>query len=148
MLIQARRIQDLPSWPRFPLPQPELERDRLGFARYFDNHDGCSLPPNWLAHGDEEYTQLVSDIKSHETFHTHFQVWESQYRDPRFLSKLTLGQFGSQVELELHDWLHMRWASVARDPASRCRWHVARMILPSAGSSRKTTFSPTRFHRT
>ncbi|RMU06454.1 PvdJ/PvdD/PvdP-like protein, partial [Pseudomonas savastanoi] len=116
MLIQARKIQDLPSWPRFPLPQPELERDRLGFARYFDNHDGCSLPPNWLAQGDEEYTQLVSDIKSHETFHTHFQVWESQYRDPRFLSKLTLGQFGSQVELELHDWLHMRWASVARDP--------------------------------
>ncbi|WP_073173257.1 twin-arginine translocation signal domain-containing protein [Pseudomonas asturiensis] len=118
MLIQARRIQDLPSWPRFPMPQPELERDRLGFARYFDNHDGCSLPPNWLAPGDEEYTQLVSDIKSPETYHTHFQVWESQYRDPRFLSTLTLGQFGSQVELELHDWLHMRWASVARDPAN------------------------------
>jgi hypothetical protein len=118
MLIQARSIQPLPSWPRFPLPQPELERDRLGFIRYFDNQDGCSLPPNWLAPGDDEYTQLVSDIKSTETWHTHFEVWESRYRDPRYLSTLTLGQFGSQLELELHDWLHMRWASVARDPAN------------------------------
>ncbi|GFM81554.1 Tat (twin-arginine translocation) pathway signal sequence domain-containing protein [Pseudomonas cichorii] len=118
MLIQARQFQELPSWPRFPLPQPELERDRQGFARYFDNHDGCALPPPWQANGDAEYSQLVSDIKSDETFSTHFQAWESQYRDPRFLSKLTLGQFGSQVELELHDWLHMRWASVARDPSN------------------------------
>lgn len=118
MMIQARKIQDLPSWPRFPGPQPALERDRPGFARYFDNLDGCSLPPEWLAPGDAEYTRLVSDIKSPETYHTHFEVWESRYRDPRFLSKLTLGQFGSQVELELHDWLHMRWASVARDPAN------------------------------
>jgi hypothetical protein len=31
---------------------------------------------------------------------------------------LTLGQFGSEVELGLHDWLHMRWASVPRDPSN------------------------------
>src|SRR5690606_24883139 len=49
MLAAARALQPLPSWSRFPLPQPELERDRLGFARYFDNLDGCSVPPTWLA---------------------------------------------------------------------------------------------------
>lgn len=118
MLGMARRFQDLPSWSRFPLPQPELVRDRAGFARYFDNHDGFALPPTWLASGDDDYTRWVSDIKLSDTYHSNFEVWESQYRDPRYLSRLTLGQFGSELELGLHDWLHMRWASVPRDPSN------------------------------
>ncbi|WP_421549525.1 PvdJ/PvdD/PvdP-like protein [Pseudomonas sp. QD4] len=118
MLGTARSLQPLPSWRRFPMPQPELLRDRAGFARYFDNHDGYALPPTWLAEDDAEYTQWVSDIKSAETYNSNFQVWESQYRDPAYLAKLTLGQFGSEVELGLHDWLHMRWASVPRDPSN------------------------------
>jgi hypothetical protein len=138
MLATARSMQALPSWRHFPLPQPELLRDRLGFARYFDNHDGFALPPTWLAEGDDTYSQWVSDIKSAETYHSNFQVWESQYRDPRYLSKLTLGQFGSEIELGLHDWLHMRWASVPRDPSNNApvpfargqadfspRWYIA-----------------------
>ena len=118
MLGTARSMQDLPSWQHFPLPQPELIRDRQGFAAYFDNHDGTSLPPTWLAEEDDEYSQWVSDIKTAETYHSNFLVWESRYRDPRYLAKLTLGQFGSEVELGLHDWLHMRWASVPRDPSN------------------------------
>ncbi|WP_210711470.1 PvdJ/PvdD/PvdP-like protein [Pseudomonas sp. MWU349] len=126
MLGTARSMQDLPSWQHFPLPQPELLRDRLGFARYFDNHDGGSLPPAWLADDDDDYSQWVSDIKAGETYHSNFQVWESQYRDPRYLAKLTLGQFGSEIELGLHDWLHMRWASVPRDPSSGAPVPMAR----------------------
>ena len=118
MLGTARSMMDLPSWQFFPLPQPELIRDRQGFARYFDNHDGTALPPTWLAAEDDEYTQWVSDLKTAETYQSNFEVWESQYRDPQYLSKLTLGQFGSEVELGLHDWLHMRWASVPRDPSN------------------------------
>ena len=126
MLRAARSMQDLPSWTAFPSPQPELERDRAGFARYFDNHDGSALPPTWLAEGDEVYTQWLSDIKQPETFHSNFEVWESRYRDPRYLSTLTLGQFGSEVELGLHDWLHMRWASVPRDPSNGAPVPMAR----------------------
>ena len=126
MLRTARSMQHLPSWPAFPLPQPELERDRAGFARYFDNHDGSALPPTWLAEGDELYTQWLSDIKQPETYHSNFEVWESRYRDPRYLSTLTLGQFGSEVELGLHDWLHMRWASVPRDPSNGAPVPMAR----------------------
>ncbi|NWC00056.1 PvdJ/PvdD/PvdP-like protein [Pseudomonas gingeri] len=126
MLRMARSVQELPSWSRFPMPQPELERDRLGFARYFNNQDGFAVPPTWLAEGDSEYTQWVSDIKSAETWHSNFQAWESRYTDPRYLSRLTLGQFGSEVELGLHDWLHMRWASVARDPSNGAAVPMAR----------------------
>ncbi|MCU1738042.1 MULTISPECIES: pyoverdine maturation tyrosinase PvdP [Pseudomonas] len=126
MLQMARSMQPLPSWRRFPLPQPELERDRQGFARYFDNQDGCAVPPTWLASSDDDYSQWVSDIKSAETWHSNFQAWESRYSDPRYLSRLTLGQFGSEVELGLHDWLHMRWASVARDPSNGAPVPMAR----------------------
>jgi len=133
MLGAARAIEDLPSWTRFPLPQPELERDRQGFARYFDNHDGNALPPTWLASDDDEYTQWVRDIKSAETFHGNFEVWESRYSDPQYLSKLTLGQFGSELELGLHDWLHMRWASVPRDPVNGMPVPMARTPDDFAG---------------
>ncbi|MFC6339897.1 PvdJ/PvdD/PvdP-like protein [Pseudomonas sp. CCM 7891] len=133
MLRTARSMQDLPSWPRFPLPQPELARDRLGFIRYFDNYDGFSVPPTWVSSGDDTFTQWVSDIKSAETYGSNFQVWESQYRDPAYLSRMTLGQFGSEVELGLHDWLHMRWASVARDPSNGAPAPLARDPADFAG---------------
>ncbi|NWE17261.1 pyoverdine maturation tyrosinase PvdP [Pseudomonas yamanorum] len=128
MLGTARSMQDLPSWPCFPTPQPELDRDREGFARYFDNHDGFALPPTWTAPGDAAFTRWISDIKQADTFHGNFQVWESRYTDPRYLSRLTLGQFGSEIELGLHDWLHMRWASVPRDPSNGAPVPLAREL--------------------
>ncbi|WP_095157075.1 PvdJ/PvdD/PvdP-like protein [Pseudomonas sp. Irchel 3E13] len=118
MLNTARTFQALPSWTHFPLPQPNVEFDRHGFARYFDNHDGYSVPPTWLASGDSEYTQWVAAIKAQETFCSNFQVWESQYQDPQYLSRMTLGELGSELEMNLHDWLHMCWASVPRDPSN------------------------------
>ncbi|MDD0974082.1 PvdJ/PvdD/PvdP-like protein [Pseudomonas fontis] len=126
MLGTARSFQELPSWPHFPLPQPNVEFDRHGFARYFDNHDGYSVPPTWRAPADADYTQWVAAIKAQETFCSNFQVWESQYQDPVYLSKLTLGAFGSELEMNLHDWLHMCWASVPRDPSNGAPVPLAR----------------------
>lgn len=105
------------------------------------------MPPTWLARGDAEYTQWVNDIKSAETFHSNFEVWESRYSDPYYLSQLTLGQFGSEVELGLHDWLHMRWASVPRDPQTvrQYPWLVRRMIFPRAGTVLRMIFWAIRF---
>lgn len=116
MLQTARQLQDLPSWRHFPLPAPSVELDRAGFARYHENHDGCCVPPSWQAPDDEPYGQWVSAIKASETFCSNFQVWESQYQDPQYLAKLSLGALGSEMEMTLHDWLHMCWASVPRDP--------------------------------
>ncbi|WP_342616105.1 hypothetical protein RO524_12040, partial [Pseudomonas aeruginosa] len=31
-------------------------------------------------------------LKSDEGYHANFLVWESQYQDPEYLAKLTLGQ--------------------------------------------------------
>lgn len=133
MLGTARSMQDLPSWPHFPLPQPSVEHDRQGFARYYDNHDGYCVPPGWRAPGDEAYGVWVSAIKAGETFCSNFQVWESQYQDPLYLSKLTLGAFGSELEMNLHDWLHMCWASVPRDPVNGAPVPFARDPADFAG---------------
>jgi hypothetical protein len=96
------------------------------------------------------HSQWVSDIKAAETYHSNFQVWESQYRDPRYLARLTLGQLGSEMELGLHDWLHMRWASVPRDPSNGAPVPLpaTRRTSPRAGIRRKTTFWATRFRPT
>ncbi|MFP3540746.1 twin-arginine translocation signal domain-containing protein [Pseudomonas sp. SIMBA_021] len=134
MLLHARSLQpDLVSWQQLPQPCARLEQDRQAFIRYYENHDGCSVPPAWVADDDEEFTQWLHGLKGDAAFYGNFQVWESQYQDPEYLSHLTLGQFGSEVELGLHDWLHMRWADVARDPSNGMPVMEARLSSDFAG---------------
>ncbi|MBD1587033.1 PvdJ/PvdD/PvdP-like protein [Pseudomonas typographi] len=118
MLGIARAKQAPGPWQHFPLPVPMAETDRVGFIRYFENHHGQSAPPTWLAPQDNAYSIGVAQIKSRDTFYGNFQVWESRFRDPHYLASKTLGQFGSDLEMTLHDWLHICWAAVPRDPAS------------------------------
>jgi hypothetical protein len=116
MLTRVRSMQDFPSWKSLPLPQPYLEYDVDAFARYVGNADGLSVPPAWEASGDDELTAWLRGIKSSEGFFGNFQYWESQLQDPAYLSRVCLGELGSRIELGVHDWLHMRWASVCRNP--------------------------------
>jgi hypothetical protein len=119
MLAHAKTLQpDLPTWQHLPQPPVFIEHDRQAFIRYHDNHDGNSVPPAWVASDDEELSQWLAQLKADNTHYSNFQVWESQYQDPEYLSRLTLAQFGSEVELNIHDWLHMRWATVTRDPSN------------------------------
>ena len=119
MLHKARMLQpDLKGWSKLPLPAPFVEQDLAGFIRYYENNDGCSVPPAWESEGDDEYTQWLNDVKGSNTFYSNYQVWESQYQDPQYLARLTLAEFGSEMELGMHDWLHMRWATITRDPTN------------------------------
>ncbi|UMZ10055.1 twin-arginine translocation signal domain-containing protein [Pseudomonas sp. MPFS] len=134
MLLHARSLQpDLVSWRQIPQPSARLEQDRQAFIRYYENRDGCSVPPAWVSEDDEEFTQWLHGLKSDAAFYGNFQVWESQYQDPEYLSRMTLGEFGSEIELGMHDWLHMRWADVARDPSNGMPVMEARMSSDFAG---------------
>ncbi len=126
MLGVAAKLGAPQAWHLFPQPRPAVETDRVAFLRYFENADGHSVPPTWLAPGDEAYSQGMAAIKSRDTYDGNFQVWESRYRDPEYLARMTLGQFGSELELSLHDWLHMCWASVARGPEDQRPMPMAR----------------------
>lgn len=133
MLHTARSLQpDLFSWARLPLPAPFIEHNRQAFIRYYNNLDGSSVPPAWESRGDAEYTRWLQEVKSDETFYSNYQVWESQYQDAQYLSRLTLAEFGSELELGMHDWLHMRWATVTRDPTNG---------MPVAWDRKPTDFS-------
>ncbi|WP_437883871.1 pyoverdine maturation tyrosinase PvdP [Pseudomonas sp. LRF_L74] len=118
MLQQARSLQDLPSWPNLPAPRPYLANGIQAFVDYHENRTGISVPPAWEASGDDQFSQWVHYIKSSEGHHANFELWEAQYRDPEYLATLCLGELGSRIELGIHDWLHMRWASLPRDPNS------------------------------
>jgi len=39
-------------------------------------------------------------------------------RNPRVASQLTLGAYGNLIEFTVHNWMHMRWATISRDPES------------------------------
>jgi hypothetical protein len=39
-------------------------------------------------------------------------------RNPRVLAQLTLGAYGNLVEMTVHNWMHMRWATLSRDRAT------------------------------
>jgi hypothetical protein len=41
---------------------------------------------------------------------------ERQYRSPSYLSALSLGALGNLLEFTIHNWMHMRWSSISRDP--------------------------------
>lgn len=137
MLRRAHELQPgLQHWSRLPLPAPFIEHDRQGFIRYFENRDGCSVPPAWEASGDAEYTRWLREVKSTGAFYSNYQVWETLYEDPAHLGRLTLGEFGSQIELGMHDWLHIRWATVTRDPNNG---------MPRFWDRKTTDFSPRWF---
>ncbi|MGV6476976.1 pyoverdine maturation tyrosinase PvdP [Azotobacter vinelandii] len=118
MLIRARAMQDLRSWTSLPPPRPYIGHGIQAFVDYMANLDGFSVPPAWEVQGDESFNRWLYYIKSSEGYYGDFQAWEAQYRDPEYLSTLCLGELGSRIELGIHDWLHMRWASIPRDPNS------------------------------
>jgi hypothetical protein len=39
-------------------------------------------------------------------------------RNPNVLSQLTLGAYGNLIEFTVHNWMHMRWASLSRNPST------------------------------
>lgn len=118
MLKYARSFQAFPSWKSLPLPRPVLDYNRQAFADYLDNADGFSVPPAWEAEDDADFNAWLKNVKSSEGYFGNFQLWEAQYQNPDYLSTLCLGELGSRIELGVHDWLHMRWAAVCRDPNS------------------------------
>ncbi|WP_193076022.1 PvdJ/PvdD/PvdP-like protein [Pseudomonas sp. FME51] len=118
MLNYARSMQSLPSWPHLPAPRPFIGHGVQAFADYLENVDGTSVPPAWEIAGDDAFNKWLLYIKSSEGYYNDFQAWEALYRDPEYLSTLCLGELGSRLELGIHDWLHMRWASLSRDANS------------------------------
>ena len=87
--------------------------------------------------GDAEYPipefpdSGLEEVKSAEHFHRFIARWEQCFNDARYLSGVTLGQFGSDIEFTICNDMHLRWAasspvgyrpSTAPEPEVDARW--------------------------
>jgi hypothetical protein len=55
-------------------------------------------------------------VKSPEYFATVMQPLSQVFRQPRILASMSLGALGNLLETTIHNAMHQRWASVARNP--------------------------------
>ena len=55
-------------------------------------------------------------VKAPEYFSTVMRQWETHYRNPAMLASLSLGALGNLLEFTIHNAMHNRWMTPARDP--------------------------------
>ena len=88
--------------------------------QYDETQSGFMVPPatdDFLAQfGDSAPT--FHFIKSNRFYTVIIRNLDRWLRRPNILLQLTLGAYGNLLEMTIHNWMHMRWASVPRDPAS------------------------------
>jgi hypothetical protein len=105
------------TWRRLPQPRSLASYDPGTTAAQIGNIDGFAIPPAWIVPGDLDTTMWLAELRKTSTLYAPFQVWEAQYSDPRYLATISLGELGSRIEWTIHNWMHMRWTSVTRDPS-------------------------------
>jgi hypothetical protein len=79
--------------------------------RFDAANSGFMVPPAQPSDPD-----VLKYLKSPEFFSSVMAQLERQYRSPSYLSALSLGALGNLLEFTIHNWMHMRWSSVSRDP--------------------------------
>ncbi|WP_334169854.1 hypothetical protein [Zoogloea sp.] len=104
------------SWSRVPQPTFPVSFDAGTKATSAGNVDGNALPNAWVVPGDPNTTAWLVELRKTSTLYSRFTAWETLYTDPRYLATVSLAELGSRIEFTIHNWMHMRWASMPRDP--------------------------------
>jgi hypothetical protein len=119
MVTDVRKMDaKIGSWRSLPQPTPLADFSAETRAEQIGNLDGFALAPAWIVPGDVSTTHWLAELRQTSTLYAKFQTWERQYTDLDYLATISLGEFGSRIEFTIHNWMHMRWASVTRDPSS------------------------------
>ncbi|WP_434750734.1 hypothetical protein [Paenibacillus amylolyticus] len=110
------------GWPSIPAPgplviEPNYQEPNLKL-RPPGNPDGFTLPPAWFDPTDETTNRRIMTLKTDEHYWSRMRWWDREFKNPQYLSTLSLGQLGSLIEWTVHNDMHMRWASVPRDPST------------------------------
>ena len=86
---------------------------------YDAENSGFSVPPatqEFLSVFDTTDAPRFAYLKSDRFFTSVVQNLAGTLRSPRVLAQLSLGAYGNLIEFTVHNWMHMRWAGVPRDP--------------------------------
>jgi hypothetical protein len=105
------------AWKRLPDPTPLADFAPNRSKTAIGNIDGFAIPSAWAVPDDLSMTAWLSSLRSPATYNGRFRPWETQYTNPAWLASVTLGELGAWIEFTIHNWMHMRWSSVQRDPA-------------------------------
>lgn len=107
-------------WLTIPPPGPLTEEPDYSQAAPTlpppGNPKGYSVPAPWSPPDDETLSRRLQALKSAEFYWSRMRWWDRQYKDPAYLATLSLGELGTLIEWTIHNDMHMRWASVPRDP--------------------------------
>ena len=108
------------AWRSIPAPGPLAAEPPPGSPnpqfKPVGNPDGFTVPPAWIDPEDPAGNRRISALKGDEYFFARMASWERDFKNPAHLSSLSLGALGALLEFTVHNAMHMRWSSVARDP--------------------------------
>ena len=93
--------------PNFDAPNPILKRP--------GNPDGFTVPPTWQS-ASEVTNRRIAYLKTDDFYWSRMRWWDREFKNPQYLSTLTLGELGALLEWSVHNDMHMRWSSIPRDP--------------------------------
>jgi hypothetical protein len=110
---------DTPQFGYTPQPDPADPARRV-FA-YDPASSGSAVPPatpEFLSLFDPTQRPGNAFLKSPRFFGSVMRPHERIFRSPRYLASLSLGALGNLLEFTVHNQMHLRWASVPRDPVT------------------------------
>lgn len=116
MIDQVRAIESIASWRSVPGTSALASFAQDFEAHQVGNPDGFALPDAWIVPGDPDTSHWLHELRRTSTLYGRFLAWEAKYTDPVYLGGVTLGEMGARIEATIHNWMHMRWASMPRDP--------------------------------
>jgi hypothetical protein len=105
------------GWKRLPEPAALADFAPGRLKKVIGNIDGNGVPPAWVIPDDANTSAWLASLRTSATFNGRFRSWEVQYTNPAWLASVSLGELGAWIEFTIHNWMHMRWTSVQRDPA-------------------------------
>jgi hypothetical protein len=68
------------------------------------------VPPAWDT-GDAGLNNTLDVVKSDEFYQEQLKPREDRFKDPAYLSTVSLGELGARIEFTAHNWMHMRFCS-------------------------------------
>lgn len=117
--VKAAKKDPIAPWTTIPGPEPlVIEPDYTDATPSFTtpgNPRGFSVPAPWFP-SDKALSQRLMALKTSDFYWSRMRWWDREYKDPEYLSTLTLGELGTLLEWTVHNDMHMRWASAPRDP--------------------------------
>jgi hypothetical protein len=124
------KIPYIESWKTLPQPntqqfayseQDDPTNPDKKIYRFNALDSGYMIPPATpllLSQQPDNFSELLKFFKSPAFFNSVMSQLERQFKEPSYLSALSLGALGNLLEFTIHNQMHMRWSSVSRDPST------------------------------